>query len=1231
MHGFLILLLCTADVAAAQTVVVPVQGILVGADGLGLTPGMAMRLPPGVRLAGVPGAPDAGAVPSSPEEAKLQEILQLQFDRRPSAILQSMAERGAAAAITNDVLRFKKSVDSGDWAEVGRFLAQLPTNQVDRVFLYVVRGLQRIPQGNPGQPEGDPGMVMMMAQGAPRPEPFILPDDVLAVAALKPGPLSDDDVQALGQLLGRAGSRGNSLDPLLRRLKEGTGPFGGDDATQRLRTAKLLFAAGRPVEAGTYLPPVESLTAPGDPAILALHAQSLAAQGSMESRREAIQRAWDLNLTVLRATNATPDQRKAALGLTFQLLPQVRGEAGTNWLRDTFVNRPEEGLTVLSAVADMIAMDAANRDVERRRANFQLQKRLVDDLLAVAGEHPDSWTPALNLLAVAWMQEGEFTRARHRPRRNRSPQFDPFGNQVYFGDDQEQMMMYQDPNQLPPVPVDQLLPTAPGERWTAALDSSLTPRLRTLLAELFFKAEEETKALPLIESLAVDQPKVAQRLANDYLRTWARTHDPNPPQQNNYPRYFYPGMMQPSGIPLTRALQARNLRELAEVLTRLRSLPIPALDDPAVVGAFTGSHSPAEVFRQDDIERVFGPVEQITPATLSALLQTMRERLSSQWRSARVQQDAKTKRTDKEVESEVTRGYELLNTLTEGALLKRPDDWRLNLVQASMLFDWAEFDYGKKVDLKLYVAKRDLAFKTFEAAATQYTAQLPLMEEKDQTPLVFQQWFNATLGASDLAYLTRQQEADTNHLARVRISLHALPSANRERHLSAFGSGITESMNSLKPELKPRYLKAGLAVMGDHPSVAEVRKVVQHYEDLLQEVALDVRLDGPAEVGHTSPFGVFIAIRYTDALGREGGNFTKYLQNQQGQNSYYNPYGTPPVNYRDDFEKQVKEKWSPGFEILAVTFHDEKVESRGYGRDGWRETPYAYALLKAKDASVDRIPPLRLDLDFVDRRGPVILPVQSQVQLIDARSESGPARPLAGVECVQILDDREAALGRIGLEIKATGQGLLPDLGELIDLRLPGFKIGKKPEAPLTLTRLDTAGDSVAAVSERSVLLALVPDDSGPAPSVFRFPAPRRDGMTNLFKRYADADLVEVKPEVALEGLRLRPRPWWPWVSGGVVVVAIIAGVVQLRRRREVVDPQETRRYSMPHQITPFSVLQLLQRLAADRSLVLTDERRSELVAAIRDLEARYFSPAPDRSGYANLEEVAKRWVSVVE
>ena len=88
--------------------------------------------------------------------------------------------------------------------------------------------------------------------------------------------------------------------------------------------------------------------------------------------------------------------------------------------------------------------------------------------------------------------------------------------------------------------------------------------------------------------------------------------------------------------------------------------------------------------------------------------------------------------------------------------------------------------------------------------------------------------------------------------------------------------------------------------------------------------------------------------------------------------------------------------------MQSITFHDNKIQSRTIGQPGWRETPLAYVLLKAKDASVDRIPELKMDLDFYDSLGPALLPVSTASQVIDARPEKASARPVDKLTLTQI-------------------------------------------------------------------------------------------------------------------------------------------------------------------------------------------------------------------------------------
>ena len=73
------------------------------------------------------------------------------------------------------------------------------------------------------------------------------------------------------------------------------------------------------------------------------------------------------------------------------------------------------------------------------------------------------------------------------------------------------------------------------------------------------------------------------------------------------------------------------------------------------------------------------------------------------------------------------------------------------------------------------------------------------------------------------------------------------------------------------------------------------------------------------------------------------------------------------------------------FEVVGVTFKSpESMESLPMEQAGWRSTPFAYVLLKAKGAEVDRIAPLKIDMDFLDTSGYVVIPMESPAVVIDA-------------------------------------------------------------------------------------------------------------------------------------------------------------------------------------------------------------------------------------------------------
>lgn len=562
-------------------------------------------------------------------------------------------------------------------------------------------------------------------------------------------------------------------------------------------------------------------------------------------------------------------------------------------------------------------------------------------------------------------------------------------------------------------------------------------------------------------------------------------------------------------------------------------------------------------------------------------------------------------------------------------------DWKITTLLASAQFDWAEFDYGNHIELAKYTERRDGAFELFRKASDQYQQALPQLKPVDQSALVYQQWFNAALGASDLAALTRQGTPSPTQIQQIRAALLAIPEDARDKHLAMFGKWLSDSTGQLKPEMKQRFLSHGVQVVADHPSAAEARKLVQYYADLLTEVELHADLEGDAIVGHARPFGLHLSVRHTQTVGRESGGFGKYLTNQQsGRQIFYGSSmsGQGAVNYRDDFEKRIREALSDRFDIVSITWHDQKVEPMTFGKSGWRQTPLAFVLLKAKDASVDKIPAVQLDIDMFDKQGTVIMPISSQVVLIDARPDSAPARPVAGTEITQILDQREAAKGKLTLDIKATAHGLLPELADVLDVNIPGFAVEKIADQGLSINRMDTEGERPTPISERSWLVSLTAAQSGAskqAARIFRFPQPRKPDFKVSYKQYSDADVTDVDPSVALAGLPLdRSRPWLAIVIGLGVCALVVAMSVITYRRRSRAAPREAPLYHVPHTLTPFTVIELLQQIASDARVGLSTEHRQRLLKEVLHLEERFFSPTSNGEAPPDLSAIARHWVS---
>jgi hypothetical protein len=427
-------------------------------------------------------------------------------------------------------------------------------------------------------------------------------------------------------------------------------------------------------------------------------------------------------------------------------------------------------------------------------------------------------------------------------------------------------------------------------------------------------------------------------------------------------------------------------------------------------------------------------------------------------------------------------------------------------------------------------------------------------------------------------------------------------------------------MSAVDPSCKFRYLREGFKIIGDHKQAHEAKKVFDYYNDLVSEIKLEAELDGTANVGHEQPFGLFVNIRHTKEIERESGGFGRYLQNQN-QGNFYN-YGRPTENYRDKFEEAAVAALDEHFEVLSVTFNKPDVNSKAIAEYGWRVTPYAYMLLKARGPEVDKIPSLRLDLDFLDTSGYAVLPVETSLMPIDAKSSELRDEP-QDIEIVQTLDERQAAEGKLMLEIKATARGLLPQLDQLLDVGSDGFNVTDTDDQGVSVVEFDEESDETTIKSERLWLITMQADTSqSMAPKTFSFGTLKVDDAKAKYQRFVDADLEEVESVVALE--RNYPRSGWRWARRALILAMLCVGAclifVQLRSRQSA---EEEAAYELPEKVTPFTAINLLKHIYATNGL--KPNEKQQLSDTIQRLESHYF--VEPKGSELDLEQVMRDWI----
>ncbi|MEC8907145.1 MAG: hypothetical protein VX407_08350, partial [Verrucomicrobiota bacterium] len=1122
-----------------------------------------------------------------------------------------------------------ENLTKSNWNGVADFFSSQfkKTENANKAYLSLLDTLALPPRIRPTRtiPSASvtPGKVTPPRNMAYAEKHLLSPTDILYLGDACPVDLNEKTtIPKLGRLLKIALSRGHFPDTVVILLEKGTKKIGGSsDSKKRMTAARLLISAGLAADAGKFLPKIDDSDDPDELDIIANYHLALHAK---EPKEGHLGLAWKATQLVLANPKTIQASKESALERAVDLAPKVEEEKGARWLSESFTGDAKLGREVLATIGALTSSGRSEPSSSARLRRLTLQKTATESLLKISKIKLNEWSEILNILALNWLSEASYSYQRDASK-TISPRmrWDQYGNMYY--ENPKVNSMATSSNVPGPIASGELLKVRPNENWIRQIDTDLQPQFSTLYAQLYLKVNEPEEAFPYIQKVSTNYPKTGKRLAEEFLRVWADNHNPNANRNRTYRYgYMYGYNQRANSIPLTRSKQERSLTELANWVSKLQSLPIGEINQDKLAEAFTKIHSRAEVYKMTAITKVFGTFKEMSPKTVAALANTMRVNLATVWRDPKTQQDAKTKRKDDEILAEVMTGYEGIDNILGNTIEAHPEDWRLHLRRACLALDKINFQQESKKS-STYTIDRKNSYEMFSKAAELYISTSSDKEEEETTE-AFEHWFYAALGASDLGALRETQLPAPRQIEKIKTALAGLPDKSAERHLARFANALAARISSVKPELKQRYLRHGLSIAGEHEKASEAQKLFNYYNDLTTEIQLVARIDGSSTVGHESPFGVFVDIRHTKEIERESGGFAKYLTNQNNSSYAYN-YGRPTQNYREKFEDITRSALSEHFDVMSVTFHDSKVTSRGAGQEGWRVTPYAYVLLKARTPEVDKIPSMQIDLDFLDTGGYVILPIATAQIPIDSKPKIGEPRPTENLKIVQILDEREADQGLLKVEVKASSNGLVPDLDQLLKPSLDNFTRTDSSGGEISIARLDAESKEGSPITERNWILTFTKTQTGTNDSAleFSFPEQATETQEMLFQRYDDADLVATSQTILLEQRYGQKNS--KWIGLALLVVLILGAITVILKKRSLASSGNMEKipdFYIPNEITPFSVLGLLRKINEEKDF--PDNVQLQLNESIASVEKQYFDREDERS--LNLKDIAEEWVN---
>ena len=1107
---------------------------------------------------------------------------------------------------------------AGEWQQYGEFLKELPAKDGANLYGAVLQMLNRGPGAG------------------------LLPEEVLSVAEACPEDQPKVWEVKAWTTMAQAAAAKNSPGTMLERIKHGTRFFGTDTPEKRRRTVELLAGAGLVQEAYAYLPPLDEARAAGDGELVLVHGKyqaDLAARaGDAPEADDHRERAWKLYCEVTQMDRASVDSRGQAVKLALGLMSKMPRAQVTPWLQQVFADD-----TLAPAALEGIAVSAASVNEgqglseEGRAEAIVTLKQAVDILLDHKEINRSVLQVPLRMLTTALVLQMETTVAQKGRQRTIAKEL-----------------------QL-------LLRAIPGDKWMDALEPSLAARAEKASIQLAAAADETDMALQLVQSAVKRTPDEARELGDAFLATWQQRLSPDSDYDQDSMMYYW-WRDYVAQAPLTRGRQRRNLDRLSQLMDTLRASGIEPRTLPAIASVFKACHGVTEVYEREEIEHVFGPIDQIPATTCVALASTMASSLNGDWRNRAVQVQNGVKRTDAEIAQLVDRGYALAIDLARSALASQPESWRCAVLQAALTYDRLQFrsiqkkkdaDATKDAEVKL------AAFAAFKDAADRYVKAVTAGNERED-PTIFLRWFGAAMGTSQLNFIASDEmpsegSKESDQVDLIKAAMDALPAESRSRHIGEFARAIGLAVSRSDPEVKPKLVKQALRIVGDDPAGASLRSLNELYRDLVKdEIKLRLAVDGSDDIGANRPFCLLMSLRYTNSVDRETGGFSKYLQT----NAFVRVGRQyQEINYREKLEKNIRTALDKGYTIESIGFFDPYMPARGVseaGQEGWLEKPLAYIVLTRKDPATDRIPQISMDMQFEDSTGPVTLVLPSNSPGVGVGPSANPVRPCEDLKITQVVDPRDARDKQksktVTLEVVARGKGAIPDVKDLLsglDAAIPGYTIGDKGIEPRPTTIVQEGGSTSGSrfswggppkapdggypeadksgmyrlPVERSWLITYTPA-AGSLASTFTLPRLKEGVKAELDSKYfSDLDVVPVTGGVV-------PVERQGWMTPLIIIGLCLAGVAGAvlwfvrRGRRVQIAPDDL---SLPNRVTPLSTVMTLRKIQFEHAASLDEARRGALAQEIALIEMKYFGPQNGSTpAPADLSETLRRWTKSV-